>query len=187
MNYSLNSILIFAAGAVIGSVVSWKVLATKYKKLADEEIASVKKIYSEGFTPKKFEPKEFKPEEIEEEEVDEYEETVSRLSYNNYEPTKKEKTAYKPHIIAPEEYGEKEGYETESLTYYADGVLADDQDNPIEDVDDVVGYGFESHFGEYEDDSVFVRNDKLKVDYEILADHRCYADINKKQRPAEGK
>lgn len=38
--------------------------------------------------------------------------------------------------------------------------------------------GFESlgHFGEYEDDSVFVRNDRLKTDYEILLDEENYSD-----------
>lgn len=187
MNSTLSKIIIFAAGAVLGSLATWKVVETKYKRLADEEIASVKKTYSEQFAPKKFEPKEFTPEKFETKEYDEHEELVTELGYTNYENIRKEKAVSKPHIIPPEEYGEKDEYETESLTYYADGVLTDDQDNPIEDVDNVVGYGFESHFGEYEDDSVFVRNDRLKIDYEILADQRNYSDINKKQRPTEGK
>ena len=36
-----------------------------------------------------------------------------------------------------------------------------------------------SHFGEYEDDSVFVRNDDRKCDYEILMDQRLYSDVIK--------
>ena len=180
MNYSLSNAIMFAAGAIIGSVVTWKLIEKKYKQIADEEIASVKETYSKDFTPDKFEPKKFEPEAFA------YDETVQDLGYTT--EVKKEKTAYKPHIITPEEYGEKDGYDTESLTYYADGVLADDQDEPIEDVDNVVGYGFESHFGEYEDDSVFIRNDKLKIDYEILMDQRNYSDVvNKTHHPTEGK
>ena len=38
-----------------------------------------------------------------------------------------------------------------------------------------------THFGEYEDDSVFVRNDNLKADYEILADKRTYAELLKEK------
>ena len=31
-----------------------------------------------------------------------------------------------------------------------------------------------SHFGEYEEDSIYVRNDVTGIDYEILLDHRLY-------------
>lgn len=34
-----------------------------------------------------------------------------------------------------------------------------------------------NHFGEYEDDSVFVRNDARKCDYEILLDQRTYSEV----------
>ena len=47
----------------------------------------------------------------------------------------------------------------------------------IEDVDDVVGEDSLNHFGEFEEDSVYVRNDERKCDYEILLDHRRYADV----------
>ena len=82
-----------------------------------------------------------------------------------------------PHIITPEEFGENEEYDTISLTLYSDGILADDADKPIDDVDEVIGKGSLEHFGEYEDDSIFVRNDKLKCDYEVLIDERRYAQI----------
>ena len=42
----INKILIFAAGVAIGSAVTWKLIKDKYKKLADEEIASVKEVWS---------------------------------------------------------------------------------------------------------------------------------------------
>jgi hypothetical protein len=82
-----------------------------------------------------------------------------------------------PYVITPEEFGERDDYETASLTYFADGILADDTDQMVEDVDDTVGTDSLTHFGEYEDDSVFVRNDDLKCDYEILLDVRKYADV----------
>ena len=86
----------------------------------------------------------------------------------------------RPYVICPEEFGEMDEYETESLTYYADGVLTDDFDNEIEDVDDLVGEESLSTFGDYEDDSVFVRNDKYKTDYEILLDDRKFSEIIRK-------
>ena len=71
---------------------------------------------------------------------------------------------------------ENEDYETVSLTYYADGVLTDEFGNVIEDVEGMVGKESLTHFGEYEEDSVFVRNDSLKTDYEILRDTYNYSD-----------
>ena len=87
-----------------------------------------------------------------------------------------------PYVIAPEEFGELDDYETETLTYYKDKVLADDWDNRIENVDDLVGEESLTHFGEYEEDSVYVRNDTTKTDYEILLDERNFSDV----RPMEG-
>ena len=42
---------------------------------------------------------------------------------------------------------------------------------------ETIGKDSLTHFGEYEDDSVFVRNDRLKADYEILMDQRTYAEV----------
>lgn len=88
----------------------------------------------------------------------------------------------KPYVISPDEFGEFEDYDTISLTYYADQVLVDDGGDKIEDVDDVVGMESLTRFGEYEDDSVFVRNDRLRCDYEILMDERTYSEAQK-ERP----
>ena len=83
------------------------------------------------------------------------------------------------YVISPEQFGENEDYDQISLTYYADQVLADENDEMIEDVEEMVGFESLSHFGEYEDDSVFVRNDDRKCDYEILMDQRLYSDVTK--------
>lgn len=42
MNKTLFGVIAFAAGAAIGSVVTWKVVKTKYEQIAEEEIQSVK-------------------------------------------------------------------------------------------------------------------------------------------------
>ena len=42
------------------------------------------------------------------------------------------------------------------------------------DVDCFIGLESLKHFGEYGDDSVYVRNDELKADYEILLDDEKY-------------
>lgn len=184
----LNKVFIFAAGAVIGSVATWKFVKNKYEKIAKEEIDSVKKNYAqrsleeqmekdftEGCEGIKNEMREIK--DIVDSEVDRLKTVLNENGYVNYSTLKEEKvTTMNPYVISPDEFSENEDYETESLTYYSDGILADDRDNII-DIDMVVGRDSLNHFGEYEDDSVFVRNEELKTDYEILLDTRRYSDI----------
>ena len=46
MNNTVKNALIFVVGAAIGSVTTWYFVKDKYKKIADEEIESVKEYYS---------------------------------------------------------------------------------------------------------------------------------------------
>ena len=55
--------------------------------------------------------------------------------------------------------------------------MTDENYIPIDDIEGTVGIGFEDHFGEYEDDSVYVRNDVRRCEYEILADERNFSDV----------
>lgn len=117
----------------------------------------------------------------------EYAKILSETGYTNYaeRQDKKEKKGVKPvederpYVISPDEFGEKDGYENVTLTYYADGVLTDYFDNVISNVDEVVGFDSLDHFGEYEDDVVFVRNEKMETDYEILRDLRDFNESDK--------
>lgn len=117
----------------------------------------------------------------------EYAKILSEASYTNYadRQDKKEKKGVepvedeRPYVISPDEFGEKDGYENVTLTYYADGVLTDYFDNVISNIDEVVGFDSLDHFGEYEDDAVFVRNEKMETDYEILRDLRDFNESDK--------
>ena len=178
-----KNVLIFTAGAAIGSAVTWKFVKTKYERIANEEIESVKEFFGRGKN------KEEESEEVYEVFADgvlkEAEKICEENGYTNYSNTKKEEEEMDidaPYVITPEEFGELDDYETETLTYYKDKVLADDWDNKIENVDDLVGEESLTHFGEYEEDSVYVRNDTTKTDYEILLDERNFSDV----RPMEG-
>lgn len=199
MKNTLSNVLIFTVGAAVGSVVTWKLLKTRYEVLLQEEIDSVK----EAFDNLKVNESEKTTDEVEEPIDPVTGETVSQFkaSYEDYCTllaesgyTDGEKggaelmAGIKPYIIPPEEYGEKEDYEQVTFSYYADGVVTYEYPDlntgemlieVIEDIDDSIGYDNLSRFGEYEDDSLHVRNDRLEVDYEILKDYRNFSDIVK--------
>lgn len=81
----------------------------------------------------------------------------------------------KPYRIEKEEYNTKFN-ECEALTYYADGILTDDTNDIV--VDAVTLVGDIAQFFEDEDtDVVYMRNDFLGFDYEIVRDPRSYLSI----------
>lgn len=194
MSKKVTGLFIFALGASIGSLVTYKVVSSKYKQIAQEEIDSVKEVFlnriREELTNSNVESKgtvekqESKAKKAKDKpNIIEYATILKDMNYSSFsndddeEMEAEEYMNNEPYVIAPEELGEVDNYEVISLTYYSDEVLTDDNDDIIEDVEDVVGTDALSSFGDYEDDSVFVRNDRLQCDFEILADERAYADI----------
>ena len=181
MKSILSNIIIFATGAAVGSLVTYKLVKAHCEQQADEVIKEMKAYYSKKYVGhEQSEPTQGDTEHASgKQKVEEYRETLVENGYTNYNNIAKEEVerVEKPYVIMPEEFGEIDGYETISLTLYADGVLTDDFNDPIEDIEHTVGKDSLDHFGEYEDDSVFVRNDRLKCDYEILTDHRKYSAV----------
>lgn len=194
----------FVTGAAVGAAVSWYYAKTYYAKLAQEEIDSVKEVFSrrndkptedhksqniekagekiiEGFK----DGLESVSKNLNKPSVMEYAAKLQKEGYTDYSTINEENEKPKmvvgspgedPYVITPDEYGEMFEYEQLELTYFADEVLVDDDYSIVDNIDEIVGYHSLTTFGEYEDDSVYVRNDRLRVDFAILKDERTYAD-----------
>lgn len=191
MNDKLSSVIIFCGGVFIGGLLTWDFFKTKYEKIADEEIASVKETFEHR------EPRPDKNYKVEEalKGNDAYinvspgvAERIIKIidsnGYRNYsntaiETNKKGGTAdmelKQPYVITPEQYEDNVDYTKVSLTWYNDEVLEDDWGNVL-NPDDVIGRDALKTFGQYEKDSVFVRDDDEQIDYEVLLDTRSYKE-----------
>ena len=209
MNCKFINVLMFAAGAAIGSAVTWKVVKTKYERIVQEEIDSVKETFASRFTNSsdgdgntpnenaddtfhqinwsELEDLNEEDEEEEEEDEDDDEENEGDQDYlcdygllidpyttDNIEKGGAENMAKEPYVISPYDFGEIEEYHKIELTYYEDGILEDDEYNIVNDADELIGPKALTTFGEYEDDAVFVRNERLHTDFQILKDYRTY-------------
>lgn len=188
MNKSIVNVLIFAAGAAIGSAVTWKFVETKYKRIAQEEIDSVKEVFSRRKKEETVEEATPPTEDVSEEPDDPYKipdnvnelytKILGREGYTEEKGGVEKMPVENPRIITPEEFAENPAYDTVSLTYYEDDVYEDEWGviYSKEDIKETVGLDAVNHFGEYEEDSVFVRNDEMLTDYEILRDTRTYRE-----------
>lgn len=192
----MKGLLIFAAGLAVGAVAGAVIVKNKVLADAKTEIEEVREYYRESRGVKEVE-----------EVKEKVEETIDRIrdliEEHETEPkTEKEHTNYSqitkmymtknefqtpmyddPFVIDPSEFGENPEYDTETLTYFADGVLVDDVDDVIEEPDIVVGLENLKVFEEFGATSVYVRNDIYKTDYEIIRDDWNYSDLKEPVEP----
>lgn len=186
MGHGVKNSLSFLFGAAVGTLITWQLSKTYYERINEEEIQSVKDRWRKKYAPEE-ESNDESPTErnVKSEDRLTVARRPNRTDYrSSYDAdAKKDKIVQegepmqnKPFVIPPDEVGECD-YETISLKYFNDGVLMDDATGEvISDVEELVGVSSLSTFGLYEEDSVFVRNDELECDYEILADDRSYKE-----------
>lgn len=98
----------------------------------------------------------------------------------DYEEEVKLRTTTKPYIITHDEYFEAEKeYETISLTYFEDDdTLVNERDEPIREIDKMVGEDHLARFGHGSKDKniVYVRSDRLETDFEIVKSTGSYLE-----------
>lgn len=81
-----------------------------------------------------------------------------------------------PYVISADEFNSSPpGYSAQPLDYFADGILADSWGVKL-DIDETIGEESLNHFGEEQDDIVYVRNERNEVDYEVTRDPRTYEE-----------
>ena len=189
MNNTLKSALFLTTGLAIGGsagyFVTKKMLEQKFEAELNEQISEVKEYYKllrkeDGLDMLKAriteEPKyedviaEYSGEETEEEE------DVMVES----ESVEEERNPDEPYIISVDEYmNDREEYDKNTVTYFEeDDVLVDEREQVIPDVDSTVGNDSLTKFGHKSNDTkvVYVRNERIESDFEILLDTRSYSE-----------
>ena len=67
-------------------------------------------------------------------------------------------------------------YDQICLTYYeGDDTLVEDMSGEILDIDETIGSAALGRFGEHKVNTVFVRNERLGADYEVVRENASYS------------
>ena len=200
----MHKAIIFIGGVAVGSFVTWRLLKEKYIRQTQEEINEVREHYrkkkeseevtvdSNGATETNEKPDLIEyaakltkkgyidytdPKSIVKATGDTIDAVVQKANEESLDPVILNDPSYQPpYIISPEDFAIDDEYTIVNLNYYIDGVLTDEDDNIVENVDDVVGLENLNHMGEYEDDALHIRNENYKCEYEILLSRRLYHD-----------
>ena len=202
MKNTLINLAMFAVGAAIGSFSAWFYAKKHYEKIANDEISSMREYFrrreKELLEDDETEETEGEPDSSEEEnDKGIYSNIIKESGYVRYskssnqddseEKDEKDNVDDEPYVIRPDLFDTLDDYESMTLTYYADGVLADMFDVPIDDPDTLVGTDFVDCFNadEVDGDVVYVRNERKKTDFEIIEDLRNYSDMIKNKMRLE--
>ena len=175
----ISNVLAFVMGAGVGVAASAFIMKKHYEEISKKEIESVKEIYA-------------KKKEMDEDTINR--KVFEKLIENNYYSTESDERVEKqvnteddnatdkPYLIRRHEVGDTD-YITITLWYWTDGIVTNDNKKIIGNVEELIGDDFMAHFGDDEDDpdTVYVRNDVQKIDYEILKEYRGFSDYLEEQ------
>lgn len=196
-------IVTFAAGAGVGFFVTRKLLEDHYAELAQEEIDSVKEnlgrrnpnVVSYVNNVMKEESKYEVKSSLDETYTNGYnkvkhnygivsDDIVAKAAASYDGDTvvnstfKTEEDSNNPYVISDEEFAdEMPHFDKVTLYYYmTDDILTDDNEEPIVDIDDVIGYDALVTLGNEQSNTIWVRNNRISTDYEVVRLNQSYQE-----------
>ena len=185
-----NGIIGFVIGAVAGSSVTWYIIKKKYNQEAREEVEAVRAYYKEKYGEVTMDNKEEKEAEpassIAEKATNANEAMASLKKYYTVpdEPDNKEgdKMSSCAYVITPEQFAStREYYAKNSLSLWSDGVITEDDNSHAkytdQEINRMIGIVNLKRMGEYEPNVLYVRNDILQTDFEIIEEGTPYSEL----------
>lgn len=184
---TIKYILTFVTGAGVGVAVTYKLVKDKEERRAQDEINEMKK-HIESIKAQQAKinmekdytdiVKEYKPDKKSSDEPVDY--------TDFYDPDAAEEIVIEdaspvenPEIFAipVEEFDSDETFDKRTLTLYSDGVLADDQDKVVNNIDELIGEEMFEYFKNGKSQEEYIRNEILGMDYELLKVSESYEDL----------
>lgn len=195
INY--KNILLLSLGATIGGIVTYIATRDKYETIMNKEIEEIRNYYKDKYE-KEDKKDEVTSEEVIKEKVD-YREMVREYVTNQVDEEDECDDENDDHYTIMEsrdltngidfeeykeidswEFGEQPLYETETIIIYSDGVATDDLGDIVDDLEEKIGEDKLRDFIESEDEQLFIRNDLLRMDYQVIKDDWKYSEISDK-------
>lgn len=190
----LNKVLAFIFGGAVGAFVTYKYCEKKFNAQMEIEVAAIRDSYRKQYGKVNNENNKTKASDIPINDdpvstVPDVEMSAAKTEYNKFSGKYKSSESVvftgRPgvmediYIIEPDQFGEMYDYSQSFLTYYADGILTDDTDEPIENVDDILGNRvILNSMGAFEPNALHIRDDRRHVDYRIEASVlQYYGDV----------
>lgn len=188
----IKNIIFLLVGAGAGCAGTYIFMKDKFDKLIQEETDSVKKYYEEKYSNNNDDIPEKEPEvESEKKVVEErkkpdvavepdYDEIIEKLNYNQYSTKAgSSKLASRPYIISEAEWEDDNKYIKKTISYFEEDEVCFDNDNNdvYENVGKDIGNDNLEQLTEEGQDELYVRNEKLGIDFDIIFETGSYENF----------
>lgn len=178
----IDKALCVILGSIVGSGVTYILMRKKCEQEINEEVKLMKEHYEEKYGNKTELAK--KVEKPVKEQEDKPDVVVADLSKKqnkervDYSGTNNRKEERMISLITSERFDNEEpDYEKITLTYYEnDSILADSYGDVVEIESSIGPKGIE-YFSLLHQDVIYIRNSRLKIDYEVVLEHSKYGDF----------
>lgn len=211
---AITKAVYFTAGLCIGGGVTYLVVKDRYKRLTEEEVASVRDSFEKIYERKARQLADDWNSQPDPEESaktkEEYRTIVANSEYEtvsdhvpeeavayihtkdadvevhsedeNFEvtvATESDPNPNKPYVIDVVDFMNNGDYDNITMTYWTqEDILVDEREEIIHEVDSLIGRNNLNFFDEHpNEDTVYIRNNKEEVDFEIIKDTRSYAQV----------
>lgn len=179
----MKQLIIFLAGIGVGATGCFLCVKKHYDKITDDEIKSVKEYYKKEFLEAFDNAHVYSSssEDSEDNKVTQqnYKSKGSDLVnysdfYKKEEETNEKNDKLLPYVIDEDEFLEENQYDKITISYFEDdSVFVNQEDDIISDGMEFVG---EENISKFKNDVLYVRNEKLGVDYEVILEKGGYED-----------
>lgn len=191
MKNAIKFLLSFSIGGGIGYLISYQISKKNFEKRLDTEMSSMKKMYSNPNEEKcqiSDDDSSIVSEKVADSGVLDADMQKEYTNYTEFYRSKKgnevpdqkdnaqRSTINKPYIISSDDFGNM-GYSEVSLIYYSDDILTEDGSDEKLSINKIIGKENIKHLKKHTEDAIYIRNESIKTDYEILLDKRKYADV----------
>lgn len=90
-----------------------------------------------------------------------------------------ENNTNQPYFIREDQFDELDDFESDEYTFYADGYLTDSAGFPVDNdtIQNSIGINFEDRFKETGEDQIYIRNERLGMDFSIVRDLDNFLDV----------
>lgn len=188
----LISTAMFIGGVFLGGTVTYHGMKNKFEEDIHKETEELRAYYEQKsriHKPKKSETDtdkktiEVKPS-SNKNDLEKYSKILNETKYNHEkkgsaetESPAEEDIMEEIYTISPDDFIEMNGYDKVTLTYYSGDLTLADEFEEVVEIEDTIGMDNLDYFGKYEEGTLYVRNEKVSTDYEVIMDGRSFGDI----------
>ena len=183
-----NTVLLCAGAFSLGYAACYFVMKARFEKVLDERVDAINQAFDKemielGLEVVPVESPDKKPStdtkifrsEIKKHNYDSFykdREKVEKVEEDKEEVSEspEEGGFVEPYIITAQQFATDGILDKVPLTYYINADLVCEEEEAIDDPDSVIGTEFVDHFHDDEEGVVYVRNEKLGTDYEVILD-----------------